>query len=141
MDIHNVQVIHKVFCTEGGKSSAGKDKISVERNTSELVTTRHEVQKNTLNDNSSIIDIYCPPFFPMGHTQGIYEVMAKESESRSSNDSMAGTIARANKNKAANENDDATQQQITSEKNDTNNGSTFEVNETTISGNVLDLKV
>jgi hypothetical protein len=137
MDIQNIQNAQRLFATVEGKSSSGKGKISAESNVS-LPETVSEAPLKTVSDSSNMNKMYYPPLFPLGHTQGIYEVMS-DSESSGSGEPTKASIKQGSDN-AANTETVAARPQIDSDKDGSKNNMPA-VNGTIKPGSVLDLEV
>lgn len=136
MDIKNIQNAQRLFAAVEGKSSSGKGKISAESNVY-LPETVSEAPLKTVSDSSNMNKMYYPPLFPLGHTQGIYEVMS-DSQSSSSAEPVK-TDAKQSGNVTSTETV-ATGHQVASDKDGVVKNSVPVVQKTINPGSVLDLE-
>lgn len=123
------------------KSGSGKGKISAESNPSLPDTTLSEAQVKTPSNNSNVNDVYCPPLFPMGHTQGIYEITIQEKPESSSDDSVEAKKEIVKEGNKTNTEDVAARQQVASNKDSIIKNNEPVAKKTISPGSVLDLKV
>ena len=138
MVIQNIQIVQGLFRAAEGKSDSGKGEISAESNPSLPEVTLPEEQVRNLSDKSNVTDIYCPPLFPLGHTQGIYDMIAKSDSS--SGDSVEAIKEGIKLDKTA-KTEDAAPHQAASDKEGKIANDVSQVKEKISPGSVLDLKI
>lgn len=136
----NIQIVQGLSIGEG-KINSANGKITTESDLSPQKIKLPEAQeKKILSDNSNSskergdpLEIFYPPFFPMGNTQGIYSVLNQEDKDSSSVDSTEKQNAEL---VAAQQ-----QEQIVLDDKENINKTTAESKQVISPGSVLDLKV
>jgi hypothetical protein len=137
MDIQNIQNAQRLFAAVEAKSSSGKGKISAESNVP-LPEAVSEAPLKTVADGSNMNKMYYPPLFPLGHTQGIYEVMS-DSQSSDSVEPVKTDAKQSGGNTTVAETY-ATGQQVASDKDGVVKNSVPVVKDAMNPGSVLDLE-
>jgi hypothetical protein len=137
----NIQIVQGLLSIGEGKINSANGKITTESDLSPQKIKLPEAQeKKILSDNSNSskergdpLEIFYPPFFPMGNTQGIYSVLNQEDKDSSSVDSTEKQNAEL---VAAQQ-----QEQIVLDDKENINKTTAESKQVISPGSVLDLKV
>ncbi len=92
----NVPIVQGLLSVGDGKISPAGGKITTESDLSQQKIKLPEApEDNVLSDNSNLskeqcdpLQVFYPPFFPLGNTQGIYSVLNLTKTDSSSADSM-----------------------------------------------------
>ena len=143
----NIQIVQGLLSIGEGKINSANGKITTESDLSPQKIKLPEAQEKKIlsaNSNSSKergdpLEIFYPPFFPMGNTQGIYSVLNQEGKDSSSVDSTEKQNAENSQNSELLEAQQ--QQQIVLDDKENINKTAAEPKKVVSPGSVLDLKV
>mgnify|MGYP001342176675 CR=1 FL=1 len=140
----NIPIVQGLLRVSEGKVNFADGKITTESDVSQQKAKLPEAQEEKiLPDNPSsskeqcdALEIFYPPFFPLGNTQGIYSVLNQAKNDVKSADSMGNQKADSSINTEATQ-----QEQLASDRDEMIKNETPESKRMVNLGSVLDLKV
>lgn len=146
MNIQNIQNASGLFRTVDGKSDSRKGNISAERDPAVPEINLSEAEENPSPDRSDAfkektdgLEMFYPPFFPMGNTQGIF--MVEVDPDSASPDSVKVQKAIDRQDNVADKEAVAARQPVASDKDGLIKNNAPVEKQTAHPGSVLDLKV
>ncbi len=141
MNIQNNQIAQGLFRAVEVKSGSGKGEISAESNSSLPDKTSSEADLKTVSDSPNATRVYSPPLFPLGHTQGIYDIIPAKSDSSSAASVETKKTSVRQDHTTTNAEDITSRREAASDKDGIIKNNVSAVKKTISLGNVLDLKV